>query len=298
MNKFIELLKKKSVLLSDGAWGTMLQAKGLGAGECPERWNLDHRDLVFSVAKGYAEAGSDMVETNSFGGSKIKLKECGLDDRTFEINRIAAEISREAIGPEGIVMGSMGPTGKILMMGEVTAEEMYEAFAEQARGLEAGGADVAMIETMMDIEEAKLALRAVRENTSLPAICSFTFDKTGMGEYRTMMGHAPADVVHAMKEAGADMVGANCGHGIEQMVPIAREMKEADPSMPLLIQANAGEPHVHGDKTVFDETPDVTASFVPQLMEIGVEVIGGCCGTTPDHIREIRKKIGEFNREG
>ena len=272
MNKFIEQLKKKSVLLSDGAWGTMLQAKGLGAGECPEQWNLTHRDLVFSVAKGYAEAGSDMVETNSFGGSRIKLRECGLDERTFEINRIAAEISREAIGDEGIVMGSMGPTGKILMMGEVSEEEMYEAFAEQARGLEAGGADVAMIETMMDIEEAKIALRAVRENTSLPAICSFTFDKTGMGEYRTMMGHAPADVVRAMKEA--------------------------DPSMPLLIQANAGEPHIHGDKTVFDETPDVTASFVPQLMELGVEVIGGCCGTTPDHIREIRKKIEEFNREG
>jgi 5-methyltetrahydrofolate--homocysteine methyltransferase len=295
MNRFIEQLNKRSILLSDGAWGTMLQALGLGVGECPERWNLDHRDLVFSVAKGYAEAGSDMVETNSFGGSKIKLKECGLEDRTFEINRIAAEISREAIGPGGIVMGSMGPTGKILMMGEVTAEEMYEAFAEQVRGLEAGGADVAMIETMMDIEEAKIALQAVKENTSLPAICSFTFDKTGMGEYRTMMGHAPADVVHAMKEAGADMVGANCGHGIEQMVPIARAMKEANPSMPLLIQANAGEPHVLGDQTVFDETPDVTASFVPQLMEIGVEVIGGCCGTTPDHIREIRKKIGEFN---
>ncbi len=295
MNRFIEHLKKRSVLLSDGAWGTMLQSLGLEAGECPERWNLTHHDRVFAVAKGYAEAGSDMVETNSFGGSKIKLKECGLDNRTYEINRIAAEISRDAIGPEGIVMGSMGPTGKILMMGEVTAEEMYEAFAEQVRGLEAGGADVAMIETMMDIEEAKIALRAVRENTSLPAICSFTFDKTGMGEYRTMMGHAPADVVQAMKEAGADMVGANCGHGIEQMVPIARTMKEADPSMPLLIQANAGEPHIQGDKTVFDETPDVTASFVPQLMELGVEVIGGCCGTTPDHIREIKRKIEEFN---
>ena len=298
MNRFIERLQRKSVILSDGAWGTMLQARGLPPGECPERWNLTRPEEVFAVARGYAEAGSEMVETNSFGGNTLKLRECGLDEKTFEINRIAAELSRKAIGPEGIVMGSMGPTGKILMMGDVTAEEMYEAFAEQARGLEAGGADVAMIETMMDIEEARIALRAVRENTSLPAICSFTFDRTGMGEYRTMMGHSPADVVRAMREAGADMVGANCGHGIEQMVPIAREMREADPDIPILIQANAGEPHVHGDQTVFDESPEVTASWVPKLLDIGINVIGGCCGTTPDHIREIKKQIEAFNKSG
>ncbi|HHJ09370.1 MAG TPA: methionine synthase [Bacteroidetes bacterium] len=295
MNKLLEHLKKKPVLISDGAWGTQLQAKGLPAGECPERWNLTHRDVVYSVAKGYADAGADMVETNSFGGSVIKLKSYGLDDQTFEINRLAAEISREAIGPEGIVLGSIGPTGKILLMGEITPEEIYEAFVPQVKGLEIGGADAAMIETMMDIEEAKIALRAVRDHTQMAAICSFTFDKTGMDEYRTMMGFSPADVAKAMVEAGADVIGANCGHGMEQMVPIARELKENVPDMPLLIQANAGEPHIHGDKTVFPETPEETVKYVPMLYEIGVKIIGGCCGTTPDHIREIRKKIQELN---
>ncbi len=296
MNKLLQYLKKKPVLISDGAWGTQLQAKGLPAGECPERWNITHREVVYSIAKGYADAGADMVETNSFGGSTIKLKSYGLDDRTFEINRLAAEISREAIGPEGIVLGSVGPTGKILMTGEITPEELYEAFVPQVKGLEAGGADVAMIETMMDIEEAKIALKAVRDHTKMAAVCSFTFDKTAMGEYRTMMGYSPADVAKAMTEAGADVIGANCGHGIEQMVPIARQLKENAPDTPVLIQANAGEPHVHGDKTVFPETPEETVKYVPALYEIGVDIIGGCCGTTPAHIHEIRKKIEELNK--
>ncbi len=296
MNKLLQYLKKKPVLISDGAWGTQLQAKGLPAGECPERWNITHREVIYSVAKGYADAGADMVETNSFGGSTIKLKSYGLDDRTFEINRLAAEISREAIGPEGIVLGSVGPTGKILMTGEITPEELYEAFVPQVKGLEAGGADVAMIETMMDIEEAKIALKAVRDHTKMAAVCSFTFDKTAMGEYRTMMGYSPADVAKAMTEAGADVIGANCGHGIEQMVPIARQLKENAPDTPVLIQANAGEPHVHGDKTVFPETPEETVKYVPALYEIGVDIIGGCCGTTPAHIHEIRKKIEELNK--
>jgi len=296
MNKLLKFLQEKSVLLSDGAWGTMLQAKGLPAGECPERWNFTHRGIIFSVAKGYVDAGSEMVETNSFGGNVIKLKGCGLDGQAFEVNRLAAEISREAIGPKGIVLGSVGPTGKILMMGEVSAEEMYEAFVPQVKGLEAGGADVACIETMMDIEEAKIALKTVREHTLMADICSFTFDKTPLGEYRTMMGHTPADVAHAMAEAGADVIGANCGHGIEQMVPIARQLKESEPDIPILIQANAGEPYIHDDKTVFPETPEETVVWIPELLDIGVSLIGGCCGTTPDHIREIREKIEEFNQ--
>ena len=296
MNKLLDALKRKSVLISDGAWGTQLQAKGLPAGECPERWNITHRNVVYSIAKGYVDAGADMVETNSFGGNVIKLGSYGLDDQAYEINRLAAEISREAIGPEGIVIGSIGPTGKILMTGEIAPEEMYDAFVPQVKGLEAGGADVAMIETMLDIEEAKIALKAVRDHTHMAAICSFTFDKTALGEYRTMMGYAPADVARAMAEAGADVIGANCGHGIEQMVPIAHELRENAPDTPILIQANAGEPHIEGDKTVFPETPEETVKWVPQLYDIGVDIIGGCCGTTPDHIREIRETIQRLNQ--
>ena len=166
------------MLISDGAWGTQLQGKGLPGGECPERWNLTHRGIVYSIAKEYVDAGAEKVETNSFGGNVIKLKDYGLDQQAFEINRLAAEISREAIGPDGIVLGSVGPTGKMLLTGDITPEEMYEAFVPQVKGLETGGADVAMIETMMNIEEAKIALKALRDHTHMAAVCYFTFEKT------------------------------------------------------------------------------------------------------------------------
>ena len=172
MNRISEEIQKGKKLVSDGAWGTFLQARGLQAGDCPELWNITHPDVIVEIAKSYIDAGSDMVETNSFGGSRIKLAHYGLDDRTYELNKVAAELSRKAAGDNKYVLGSIGPTGKILMMGEVSRDEMFDAFKEQAIALEDGGADAIVIETMSDLDEATLALNAARENTDLELICT------------------------------------------------------------------------------------------------------------------------------
>jgi 5-methyltetrahydrofolate--homocysteine methyltransferase len=284
MGKILEKLKTGRVLVSDGAWGTLLQARGLKPGECPEQWNLSHPDEVFDIAKQYISAGAEIIETNSFGGSRFKLSHFGLDNQVTEINRRAAELSRKAAGSEKIVMGSVGPTGKILMTGEITEQELYEAFQEQSKALADGGVDAIVIETMSDLEEARIALRAARENTSCEVICTMTFEKTLTGEYRTMMGVSPTDMVQAMKDAGADIIGANCGNGMEGMIVIAQEIRAADRDVPILIQANAGLPVYENGKTVFPETPEQMCGFIPALVNAGANIVGGCCGTTPRHI--------------
>jgi 5-methyltetrahydrofolate--homocysteine methyltransferase len=180
MGKIIDQIKKGKVLVSDGAWGTFLQQKGLKLGECPEEWNITHPDEVFDIAKSYIDAGADMIETNSFGGTIFKVEKYGLGDKVFELNKAAAAISRKAAGDK-FVIGSVGPTGKILMMGDVTEEELYDAFKEQVKGLEAGGVDAIMIETMTDLDEARLAIRAAKENTNCEVFCTMTFDKTVQG---------------------------------------------------------------------------------------------------------------------
>lgn len=286
----LDKIKNKRILVSDGAWGTLLQEKGLQPGKCPESWNLDHPEKVKEVAKAYVEAGSDLIETNSFGGSSFKLRHYGLEDKTFEINRKAAEISRAAAGEDVIVLGSIGPTGKILMMGDVSREELYQAFKEQAMALEEGGADAICIETMTDLDEAIIAVEASRENTGLEVICTMTFDKTVTGEFRTMMGISPEQMVQGLVNAGADIIGTNCGNGMENMIPIVREIRKLDNKIPLLVHANAGLPHLEEGKNIFDESPDITASFVGELIESGANIIGGCCGTTPEHIIAIREK--------
>ncbi|MFW6246043.1 MAG: homocysteine S-methyltransferase family protein, partial [Tangfeifania sp.] len=209
MGRIIEQIKKGRVLVSDGAWGTFLQQKGLKTGECPEEWNVTHADEVFDIAKSYIDAGADMIETNSFGGSRFKLEKYGLAEKTFELNKAAAEISKKAAGDK-FVLGSIGPTGKILMMGDVTEEQLYDAFKEQALGLEAGGADAIIIETMTDLDEARIAVRAAKENTSLEVFCTMTFEKTVTGEFRSMMGVSPNEMVETIIGAGAEMIGANC----------------------------------------------------------------------------------------
>ncbi len=291
MGRILNELKTGKLLVSDGAWGTLLQARGLKPGECPEQWNLLHPGEVRDIATQYIRAGAVIVETNSFGGSRFKLSHYGLDNQVAEINRLASELSRQAAGKDIIVMGSVGPTGKILMTGEVTEDELYRAFKEQIMALAHGGADAIVIETMSDTEEACIAVRAARENTSCEVICTMTFEKTVTGEYRTMMGVSPTDMVQVMKEAGADIIGANCGNGMEGMIVITQEIRAADRNIPVLIQANAGLPVYADGKTVFPESPEQMAGFIPALVRAGANIIGGCCGTTPLHISRMAEAL-------
>jgi 5-methyltetrahydrofolate--homocysteine methyltransferase len=288
----LEKIKKNKILLCDGAWGTFLQAKGMTPGECPELWNITHRNEVLSIAESYLQAGSDIIETNSFGGSIFKLSQYGLGDRVIEINKAAASISREAAGKDKYVAGSIGPTGKMLLMGDVTENELYAAFCEQAVALEKGGSDIIIIETMSALDEASLAVRAARENTKCTVAITMTFTKTPKGEYRTMMGVSPTEMVISMKNAGAHIIGSNCGNGIEDMIGIVKAIRAIDNNIPVLIQANAGVPELIDGKTVFRESPEMMASFVPELIKAGVNIIGGCCGTTPEHIKAIGKVWG------
>lgn len=292
MKSILEKIKQGKILVSDGAWGTFLQQKGLKIGECPEEWNLTHPDEVLDIARSYIEAGADMIETNSFGGTRFKLEKFGLAEKVFELNKAAAEISRKAAG-EKFVLGSVGPTGKILMMGDVTEDELYEAFKEQVLGLEAGGADAIMIETMSDLDEARIAIRAAKENTGCEVFCTMTFEKTVTGEFRSMMGVSPTEMVQPLIDAGAELIGANCGNGIAGMVGIVEEIRKAAPDIPILVHANAGMPVYQDGETVFPEKPEEMAALAPKIIAAGANVIGGCCGTTPQHICKMREKVNE-----
>jgi 5-methyltetrahydrofolate--homocysteine methyltransferase len=291
-----QAIRSGNVMVSDGAWGTFLQQMGLQPGECTESWNLKHPDRVLKIAQSYIDAGSDMIETNSFGGNAFKLSMFGLEDKSFEINEAAARISRQVAGDNKHVLGSIGPTGKILMMGDVTYDQLYEAFKTQAMGLEAGGANALVVETMTDIEEATAAVKACRENTSSEVICTMTFDKSPDGSFFTMMGVSPADMVAAMLDAGATIIGANCGNGMENMIGVVKEIRAIDAEIPVLVHANAGAPVYKNGETVFLETPDEMAKFVKLLVNAGANIIGGCCGTTPDHIKKIAEIVKSLKK--
>jgi 5-methyltetrahydrofolate--homocysteine methyltransferase len=287
MGAIIDALHKKGVLVSDGAWGTFIQEKGLRADECPESWNLSRPDDILEIAMSYVDAGADMILTNSFGGSPYKLAPYRLQDKTYEINRAAAEISRKAAGSEVFVLGSVGPTGKMLFMGEVSTEEMLAGFSEQIRGLVDGGADAILVETMSDPQEAEVAVRAAKMITDREVICTFTFSLTPANEYRTMMGTSPGESVQMLMRAGADIIGANCGNGTAGMIEIVREIRAVNSEIPVLVHANAGLPVLMDGVSVFPESPVEMSAQMNDLIRVGANIVGGCCGTTPDHIRRI-----------
>lgn len=291
MISLTDYIQQKGVLVSDGAWGTFIQAKGLRSDECPESWNLLHPDDIYSVALSYIEAGADMILTNSFGGSPSKLAPYGLESQTYEINKAAAEISRRAASDKALVLGSVGPTGKLLMMGELSEDEMYRGFAEQIRGLSDGGADAIIIETMSDLDEAKVAIRAAKSVTDKEIICTFTFTKTLANEYRTMMGTSPIETVEMLIQEGVDVVGANCGNGTAGMIEIVKEIRSYNNDIPVLVHANAGLPVLRDGISEFPETPNEMAGQIKNLIAAGANIVGGCCGTTPLHIAKIAELV-------
>jgi len=295
MHKISDIVKTGKLLTSDGAWGTYLFKKGLASGNCPEEWNLTHYDDVFDIAKSYALAGSDIISTNSFGANIFKLSQYNLQDKLSEICQKAAEISRKAAGAEKLVMASLGPTGKFLIMGDVTSEDLYNSFKRQAIAFEMGGADAVCIETFYALDEAELAISAVKENTSLEVICTFTFDKSESG-YKTLMGVSPQQMAESLIAYGVDTIGANCGSGFEDMVEIVKMIREVSSKFPIMIQANAGLPIFENDELVYSETPEKIKEIIPKLIDAGANIIGGCCGTTPEHIKVISEIISNYNR--
>ncbi len=286
MTSVQEFLNRKRVVIADGAWGTQLTKMGLEPGEAPESWVIERPDDVRELARSYVDAGSDIILTDTFGGSRLKLAKSGLDDRVEDINRRAVELSKEAADGSTLVFASVGPTGEFMEpLGTVSEDEMLDVFTEQIQAMVAGGADGVLIETMTDLGEAKAALQAAQENFDGPIVTSMTFDRGPKG-YATMMGVTPEQAAAELQEAGADVVGSNCGHGIENMVDVIALMAPAT-DLPIWAKPNAGMPELVEGETVFNETPEEMVSHFEELVEAGARFIGGCCGTTPDHIRAL-----------
>jgi len=288
MHPLIESLLSDAPIITDGAWGTQMQARGLPIGSCPDEWNLTHAELVQEVPLAYIEAGSQIVLTNTFRANRIALGDYDLADKAEAISRAGAEISCRAADGRARVFASIGPSGKMLMAGDVSEDELLEAFREQARALAAGGADGLVVETMAELDEARLAIRAAKE-TGLPVVACMVFD-SGTDLDRTMMGVTPEQAAEALTEAGADVVGANCGQGIVGYIEICRRMRSAT-DLPLWIKANAGLPEMVNGEIVYKTGAEEFASQIPVLLEVGASFVGGCCGTSPDFIRAVSRTI-------
>ncbi|MBM3146121.1 MAG: betaine--homocysteine S-methyltransferase [Chloroflexi bacterium] len=294
MNPLETLLETGQPILLDGAMGTMLMAAGLTQGDAPEAWNTTHPDRVRAVHRGYIQAGSQVILTNSFGGTRFRLALHNLQDRVEELNQAAAEIARaeaDAAPHPVAVAGSMGPTGQLFEpMGALTFDEARVAFAEQAAGLARGGVDLFWIETMSDLDEVKAAIEGVRSVSDLPIAATMSFDTHG----RTMMGVSPAKAAAALSDLDALAIGANCGTGPDELEEAIRAMREARPDAVLVAKANAGIPQVAEDgKIIYTGAPEVMARYAVDAHKLGATLIGACCGSTPEHIRAMAEALGK-----
>ena len=293
MNKLQELLAKEGRLLLDGAMGTMLMAAGLEQGAPPEEWNVNHPDRVQAVHRAYIEAGSNIILTNSFGGTSFRLKLHSLQDRVAELNRAAAANARaeaDAAGRPVLVGGSIGPTGELFTpMGTMTFEEAKAAFAEQAAALDEGGADILWVETMSDLEEVRAAVEGAKSVSNLPVAATMTFDTHG----HTMMGVSPAKALEVMSSFGLAALGANCGNGPAEIEGVIRTMHGLDPDMILIAKSNAGIPHWVDDELYYDGTPEVMGEYTKRVVGLGASLIGGCCGSSPAHIKAMAEALKE-----
>jgi len=288
MRPLLQRLAAGEVLVADGAMGTMLMARGLQPGACPERFNLDHVAALEEIATLYLDAGAEIVQTNTFGGSPLKLEQYGLAGQTEEINAAAVAAVRRAVGDRAYVSASIGPCGRLLEpYGDITPALVSASYERQLQALAAAGVDLFCIETMTDLAEARLALAvAKRVAPQIPVLATLTFDHTPRG-YFTIMGTTPAQAASALTAAGADVVGSNCGNGSERMVEIARALRAATRA-PLVLQSNAGLPVLRDGAAVYPETPEFMAGQVAALLDVGVSIVGGCCGTTPAHVAAVR----------
>ena len=285
-DRLLELLQERQLVMGDGAMGTMLQRAGLIDGGAPELWNVERPDVVRAIYQGYRDAGSDYITTNSFGGTRYRLKLHKLQDRVFELNQAAAALAREVAGDDRLVAGSVGPTGELMVpLGPLTMDEARAAFAEQVEGLAAGGADFILIETMSSLDEVQAAVEGAREASDLPVVVTMTFDTN----FRTMMGVTPAQAVQTLSSWGVTVIGANCGNGPAEIERIMWEMAQVRPEgVVLMAQSNAGLPRWQGGEISYDGTPEVMADYAQRMRSLGVQVIGACCGSTPDHLQAMR----------
>jgi 5-methyltetrahydrofolate--homocysteine methyltransferase len=287
----VERVRAGETLVFDGGYGTMLFAAGLANGACPELWNDTHADVVRGIHQGYFDAGSQIVETNTFGGTRLKLVEYEIGDRTRELNEKGARLARAAAPPAGYVAGSIGPTSRLpldyALDAGVTDEEYADTFREQATALAEGGVDLFAVETMMFPQECAAAIRACKAVTDLPVMATMFFQYEEMHDRdRTMWGESPAEVAKNLLAAGADVVGMNCGRGPDRAIVIIREMR-AVTDAPLVAYPNAGLPVTTGDTVTYELGPEEMARDYPALLDAGCNIVGACCGSNPEHIRRI-----------
>jgi len=292
---FLQRLASSTVLLCDGAMGTEVRGRSNAEVPCPEALNLEAPALVQGIYRDYLAAGADIIETNTFGGNRFRLAQHGLEGKVQEINRRAVELAREIVPDDRYIAGSIGPTGDMLApFGTLQEQDAFDAFAEQAEALAAAGADVLFIETMMALEEIEIAIAAAKEKTGLPVVATMTFE-LGKAGLRTMWGVEVPQMVQRLGKSAADVIGSNCGRGFDEMVEVIREMRPLT-EKPIIAQSNAGIPVTEGGRSVYKETPEVIAPKAQALLELGVNILGGCCGTTPEHIRKMRELVDAHNR--